>query len=1118
MGNVRVFCSHRGVDKPRVKAVAEQLAAAGIDPWVDQWEISPGDDIVAKINAGLEACDVGLIFFSQETLGSEWVRNEVSTLTYQAIEDGKPIIPVMLDADAPIPPLLRPRARVAAEDLQQLIDAIHGRRHKPVVASPSAQAETRRFHLALERVGERQLKVVARVAGGAERVEVSDYDPALAARYQRLLQARLGDAVRFNAQRQAQEAEGDLLELGKALGAMLLPGAVGTLLVETLAEARGAGATVAVECEAAGELLSLPFGALRLPDGQVLSLQPGVRLLQRCGEVPPRSFAPLSGPLRILVAIGAPDEGLSANPVLDYERELQTILDAIDHARRFGNAEVRILEVGHPDEIRRALAARSYHVLHLSGHGRPGQIELEDEAGQPVPVSPGQLADVLQSSGRTLPLIFLAACHGGTTDGDSSGFAQGLLAHGIPQVLAMQGSVSDWYATRLAGNFYEQLSRMEVPLASQALALARQAVEGERQRARERGEPVPGAPEYATPALFSALATDVPLIDRSLPQAPPAPPPPPLPAVGQMPLLRMDDLIGRRAELRRILNVLRGVGPPGVLVRGMGGVGKSAVAGRVMARLREDGWVLTAVVGRWSLGELAQTVGSQLITLDQPELARIGRHLLQAELPDEARLALLQQLLANHPLLLVLDNFEDNLEPGGKGFIEETTEQLLIRLLGAARRGRVLITCRYPLPGEVMDWLADEHLGPLSPAQTRKLFYRLASLRAAEPETLGLILRHIGGHPRLLEYLDALLRQGQGRLPEVTRRLRKNARRLGLDAEQLGGALDEALRDALRLGVEDILLDQLLAMLDAHPGDRALLHQAAVFPLPIGAEELAAVLAEGGAANSATAIQHALRRLIDSSLLTPVADDRVWVHRWTAQALWQRQPPQERLPVARRAGEYLARRARAQGRLTDAIEATRLFLLGEAHDRATETAWPVLAFMDRYGQQADVAAFAAELLAALPPDHHAIYALSVIEGDALMVLGDTGRAFRRYQQATHLLERLVAKEPERADYQRDLSVSYERMGDLYRALGEWEAARAAYQKSLDIRGRLVAMEPERADYQWDLVISLLRLADEEGNASFGPRALAILRALHRQGKLTPDQQALLAQLEAVFGE
>lgn len=110
---IKVFCSHNGEDKPRVMAIAEQLATAGIDPWLDQWEIGGGDDIVARINDGLARCDVGLIFISKVTLEKPWVREEVGSLTWQAIQDGKPVIPVMLDPDAPIPPMLLQRARVA---------------------------------------------------------------------------------------------------------------------------------------------------------------------------------------------------------------------------------------------------------------------------------------------------------------------------------------------------------------------------------------------------------------------------------------------------------------------------------------------------------------------------------------------------------------------------------------------------------------------------------------------------------------------------------------------------------------------------------------------------------------------------------------------------------------------------------------------------------------------------------------------------------------------------------------------------------------------------------------------------------------------------------------------
>jgi hypothetical protein len=241
-------------------------------------------------------------------------------------------------------------------------------------------------------------------------------------------------------------------------------------------------------------------------------------------------------------------------PVLDYEAELQTIFDAVDRARRKGPVEVQILEVGHPDEIQRAFEEQSFHVLHLTGHGNAGVLEFEDEDGRAVPVTAAELAEAIRSTGRPLPLVVLASCLSGAVSSETVSLAQGLLEAGIPSVLAMQTSVSDWYATRLAGAFYEHLARLDSPLPSHALALARQEVERERQQMARKGTFYPA--EYATPALFSAADDESPLLDRS------APPqslhaPRPKSAGGPVPLLKLGDLVGRRRELRRVLRILR---------------------------------------------------------------------------------------------------------------------------------------------------------------------------------------------------------------------------------------------------------------------------------------------------------------------------------------------------------------------------------------------------------------------------------------------------------------------------------------------------------------------------------------------------------------------------------
>ena len=72
-------------------------------------------------------------------------------------------------------------------------------------------------------------------------------------------------------------------------------------------------------------------------------------------------------------------------------------------------------------------------------------------------------------------------------------------------------------------------------------------------------------------------------------------------------------------------------------------------------------------------------------------------------------------------------------------------------------------------------------VGPLSAAESRKLLLRLPALAGCEPAEVAKLLRLIGGHPRMLEFLDGLLRGGQARLPRVTEKLRAVATEAGLD-------------------------------------------------------------------------------------------------------------------------------------------------------------------------------------------------------------------------------------------------------------------------------------------------------------------------------------------------
>jgi tetratricopeptide (TPR) repeat protein len=1078
---MRVFVSHCSQDIEAVEALAAALRDRGFETWLDRWEIRSGDDLVARINAGLDAADAGLIVYSSVTAGSRWVAAESSYLIWAAIEEGKLLIPVMLDADAPVPPLVRPRLRRGIDEIDAIAEALRDRRAGPPPVRPASEGRTRQVTVALERTGE-DGGVAVEVRLGDEVFGAASFDalPADVVRgHQRFLLGFRAGVRREPAAAERAGREAEVAELGRALRPLCLPGGAAAAVAELL-DGAPAGVTVEVSFESADpELLGLPFEALRLEDDRLLSVHPKVATVRRPAGRTSAAAARLAGPLKVLVAVGAPDAGRTTTVVLDQERELQNILDAVDEARALESVEVRILEVGSPKEIGRAIERDGYHVLHLSCHGGPGVLELEDEDGGAVQVTADELLQPIQRHGRPLPLVFLNACHGGVRAGETASLAEELLAAGVPAVLAMQTSVSDHYASLLAGRFYGHLARRDAPRASRALAAARQELEDERRKALRQAAADPGKtqPEAATPTLYLAGA-ETALMDPSLDREP-LRSRPVYELAGPVPQLRIDDLIGRRKELRTTLGTLRDSARrvAGVALTGIGGVGKSAVAGRAMQRLKEDGWLVPAHHGRFDLARIAAAVGQELLLSGREDLQPLAGALLSPQLADVQRFLVVAKALAEHRVLLVLDDFEQNLGPGGGAFLDADTATFLGLLVQNARRGRLLITCRYPVPG-FEDVLEPVALGPLSDAESRKLLMRLESLRERPPAELRRVLRVIGGHPRMLELLDALLRGGEGRLTAVTTKLRELLAGMDEDVDGAVADLDEGLRQTVLLGTRDVMLGELLAVARAEGCEEALL-QVAVSNLPVSAGGLARMLADDPAdPGDVAAVERAMDGLARLSLVFRLPDGTGWVHRWTAEGLADLSGEDDYRRRCNRAGRYRWWRVANESHdLEDAVEAVRNHLAGRDFDAATGVAEACFDALRRFQRTAGIASLASEVLETLPVDHGGYGFIADQEGDAHLALGWTGRAMERYQALLALYQRRVEAEPDRADFQRDLSVWYNKMGDLYRALGQGEKARDAFQSSLTIRERLAEAEPDRADFQRDLSVSYNKMGD-----------------------------------------
>ena len=953
VANPVVFCSHTSADKPRVLAFADRLRADGFDPWVDRMEISGGDDFVAKINDGLARASAGLIFFSRQVDASLWVRAEVNFLVHQAVAGALRVVPVMIDDDAAVPPLLVAYHRWPITAYEQIRDDLLGVVRRQV---PAAMPDRTRQEVLVQLTGSGDNQVRSRVwLSGAELADVTARLPALLATS---YVPPLTDPA--------------LAEVGRACGGLLFPAGVAEPVAAALREHRRPGDRLDVVVEAEPELLRLPLETARLPSPGLPLLVglDGVTLLRRPLGGPARLTPALPPPLKILAVVAAPDEDSTASVVLDGERELARILAAVpEHG-----AQVRPLEVASLEQITAALTRDEYHVLHLSGHGGAAGIELEDEDGRATLVAPGELAAAITAAERQVPLVFLSCCDPATGRGSSRGLAERLLEAGLSQVVAMQGNVSDRYAIELAGQFYAVLAGAPDREPAAALAAARRAVERERQKALTQG--VKMAPEFATATMFCVGAPQ-PVVGAGEPR--PLTQRPAVVAAGPVPLLGVDDLVGRRREVRTAVRALTDPRHRGVALYGMGGVGKSTVAGRVMQRMRERGWTVATVAGPLSVTGLRTAVRDALDEIGDPDAARLVTQLSAETADEQLQIARLCRAVREHRLLLVLDNFEDNLIPGGEAFGEPSTAALTASVAAAATTGRLLVTSRYPIPE--IEGLAEVRVTPLSPAQARKLLLRLPGLDGLDADQARELLAVTGGHPRLLELVDAAVRGDTGRLRSMTERLRRFAEAENIDLTVARDQLAQAVQDAVTVALRDIALTDLLA--EVAPHERDALMQVAVSTIPVGTSMLADLLDQTGDLDAV------LRRLTRFALLTPVGDG--WfVERWTAQGLravadpaqWQ---TRSRAAAARRLQPNLTGKID----LADAMEAVRNLIAADELDQAARQANNICLFLQGQRQLVALAAFAGDCLAHLPLSLRDTRLVAEAEADANLALGFT---------------------------------------------------------------------------------------------------------------------------------
>ncbi|MGH3797757.1 MAG: hypothetical protein ACRDSP_23035, partial [Pseudonocardiaceae bacterium] len=137
--------------------------------------------------------------------------------------------------------------------------------------------------------------------------------------------------------------------------------------------------------------------------------------------------------------------------------------------------------------------------------------------------------------------------------------------------------------------------------------------------------------------------------------------------------------------------------------------------------------------------------------------------------------------------------------------------------------------------------------------------------------------------------------------------------------------------------------------------------------------------------------------------------------------------------------------------------------------------------------------------------------------DLALAAGRSGEAEGLYRQALQVRVELTGLEPGNTTYQRDLSISYERLADLARRAGDLSTARGMVDQASEIRRAIHRLEPHRVDvaveFAYTLYLSATIAVVEAGeDAGQAERAetIEVLTPFGDAHLLTARGQGLLA--------
>ena len=756
-------------------------------------------------------------------------------------------------------------------------------------------------------------------------------------------------------------------------------------------------------------LAHLPWEVLHDGKGFLVQRQPTIIPLRWVADRQCLSVedTPENRSLQVLFMATSP---LGITPVLDFEGEEGRILDATKRQPLSLIVEESgcLTELGY---LVKDYDRGSFDVLHLTGHATFEQNQprfiTETETGEPYYASAKDIAKELQF--QMPKLIFLSGCRTGQSpqSGAVPSMAEALLDKGAKVVLGWGKKVLDRDATVAAEALYRELAAGRT--VTEAVGITYQTLIENQAR------------DWHLLRLYVAETLPGGLVT---PLRKPGRKPAPRPSVAtqfldpqrKVKVPTRQSFIGRRRQLQ---NCLRELKLPlsdlvGVLIHGMGGLGKSSLAARLCDRLPEFERVVW--VGSVDEPYLVNHLTNKLDTKELRETLQDPHEELKFRLRRVFR-----GLETSKPFLLVLDDFERNLEPRGDGYVllpeaVMVLEALIWAILETDNRHRMVITSRYDFQSVHLEHFHKQPLDALRGADLRKKCKRLLAFgeqsqveEALQSQAKGLA----DGNPRLLEWLDKILLSSTVDRGAILQRL-------------------EVDPVALR---EQVLAQALLEQMDG--AMREMLSRGLVFELPVPRKALVVVC------QMVPDMEGYLDRAVALGLLEVSPDESLRVPRILPLRL-----PESAEPLYRQAAEVLYSLWEVLDTEEQGIEIHRLALQGKLGKMAADMAF-VLTRQWNDSSRWREAMKTCQVTLELVEDHRIFHQQARSEE----LLGAVEQAIAHYQQALELC--LPEDEQEKASILHNMASIYVQEGQVQQALN-------LFEQSLEIEERTSAVGKKAA--------------------------------------------------------